>query len=99
MFIKTVSTSELRGNVKENLEIVKDDKILQIIHRGDGIKVLMTQEYFFYIIQRAKLYNEMINSENINTKKRFTKEEIIKRNEEKLALINEKMSLEKDSSN
>ena len=41
----------------------------------------------------------MINSENINTKKRFTKEEIIKRNEEKLALINEKMSLEKDSSN
>ena len=99
MFIKTVSTSELRGNVKENLEIVKDDKILQIIHRGDGIKVLMTQEYFFDIIQRAKLYNEMINSENINTKKRFTKEEIIKRNEEKLALINEKMSLEKDSSN
>ncbi|MBX9837515.1 MAG: hypothetical protein K2X69_04265 [Silvanigrellaceae bacterium] len=97
MFIKTVYTSEIFENVKENFELVKDDKILQIIYRGEGIKVLMTQEYFFDIIQRAKLYNEMINSENINTKKRFIKEEIIKSSEEKLALINEKMSLEKDS--
>ncbi len=97
MFIKTVSTSEIFENVKENFELVKDDKILQINHRGEGIKVLMTQEYFFDIIQRAKLYNEMINSEKINTKKRFTKEEIIKSSEEKLALINEKILLENDS--
>lgn len=99
MFIKTVSASELRGNVKENLEMVKENQVLQILHRGDGVKVMMTQDYFFNILQRARLYEEMINPEkrnNSNIEKTFTKKELIKRAQDKLSHVKEKLLHEPD---
>ncbi len=89
MFIKTVSASEFRENIKENLELVKDENILQMLHRGNGVKVIMTQEYFFNVLQKSKLFDDLEKRQSItkihksNTKKTITKEELLKMTKQK----------------
>ncbi len=72
MFVKTISASEFRENIKENLELLKEQEVLQIIHRGNGIKVAMTQQYFFNLLQKAQLFDEL-EHKNIHSKKLFQK--------------------------
>lgn len=62
MFVKTVSASEFRENLKDNLELVKGSDVLQVLHRGDGVKVILAQEYYFNILQKAKMFEEMENT-------------------------------------
>lgn len=86
MFVKTVSASEFRENMKENLELVKKDDVLQVLHRGDGIKVVMTQEHFFSILQKSRLFEELEKQQEEKkspAKKTIAKEELLKMTKQK----------------
>ena len=50
MFHSTITASDLRQNLRENLDLVKDDQVLQITHRGEPIRVLLTQEHYFALL-------------------------------------------------
>jgi len=52
LFHETITASELRENQKEHLEGVKGSNVLQIIHRGQPIRVLMTQEHYLNLLGR-----------------------------------------------
>jgi prevent-host-death family protein len=50
MFHSTITASDLRQNLRENLDLVRDDQVLQITHRGEPIRVLLTQEHYFALL-------------------------------------------------
>jgi hypothetical protein len=51
-FQETITASELRENLKEHFEGVQGSNVLQIIHRGQPIRVLMTQEHYLNLLGR-----------------------------------------------
>jgi flagellar biosynthesis regulator FlbT len=94
MFIKTVSASEFRENIKDNLELVKDNNVLQVLHRGDGIKIVITQEHFFNILQKSRLFDDFENQHKDKgtlNQKTITKEELLKITKQKSKLKNDKI--------
>jgi prevent-host-death family protein len=52
MFHRTITASELRQNLRENLDLVQGEQVLQITHRGEPIRVLLTQEHYFALLGR-----------------------------------------------
>ncbi len=61
MFKKTLNFSELKSD-SSSVSGLEDGEVLQIIHRGNEIKVMMTQEYFFAIM--AKLEKSQFNAKS-----------------------------------
>jgi hypothetical protein len=45
--------------MKKYFHLLKDKEVLQIIHRGNGIKVALTQEYFLILLDKARSYNTL----------------------------------------
>jgi prevent-host-death family protein len=52
MFHRTITASDLRQNLREHLDLVQGEKVLQITHRGEPIRVLLTQEHYFALLGR-----------------------------------------------
>jgi prevent-host-death family protein len=52
MFQRTITASDLRQNLRENLDLVQGTEVLQITHRGEPIRVLLTQEHYFALLGR-----------------------------------------------
>lgn len=50
MFERTITATELRQNLRENLALVKGDAVLQVTHRGEPIRVVLTQEHYFALL-------------------------------------------------
>ncbi len=55
MFVKSVSASNLRDNMKEGMELVKDKDALQILHKS-GLKVIISQGYFLEMVGKLAAY-------------------------------------------
>lgn len=56
MFTATVMASKLRERMAHYFDMVTGNKVIQILHRGGEIKVLMTQEHYFNLTSRLALY-------------------------------------------
>ena len=53
MFKKTLNFSELKSDPTLVSEM-KDGEVFQIFHRGQDVKVIMTQEHFFTLMARLE---------------------------------------------
>lgn len=53
MFKKTINFSELKSDPSLVSEMA-DGEVFQIFHRGQDVKVMMTQEYFFELMARLE---------------------------------------------
>jgi len=58
MFKATVVASKLREQMAHYFEMVRGDEVVQILHRGGDIKVLMTQEHYLNLLSRLALYEK-----------------------------------------
>lgn len=67
-FAATVTASELRDNLKDSLSLVHGNEVLQIVHRGQPVRVLMTQEYYLNLIANL----DSLSHEKPETKERET---------------------------
>ncbi len=63
MFRATVFASRFREQMAHFLNMVKGDHVLQIIQRGEGIKVVMTQEHYLDLVGRLAIYEQQPNEE------------------------------------
>ena len=52
LFSQTVTASQLRDKLKDFLSGVSGRNVLQILHRGQPIRVLMTQEYYLTLLAK-----------------------------------------------
>ena len=69
MFKVTVFASKFREQMAHFLGMVKGDQVLQIIQRGDGIKVVMTQEHYLDLMSKGK---ELRRKRILDTGKRYS---------------------------
>jgi hypothetical protein len=53
MFKKTINFSELKSD-PTLISKMADGEVFQIFHRGQDVKVMMTQEYFFELMARLE---------------------------------------------
>jgi hypothetical protein len=53
MFKKTLNFSELKSD-PNSISEMKDGDVFQVFHRGQDVKVVMTQEYFFTLMARLE---------------------------------------------
>ncbi len=56
MFRETVVASKLREKMAHFFDLVTGDSVIQILHRGGEVKVLMTQEHYLNLLSRLSLY-------------------------------------------
>jgi hypothetical protein len=56
MFFKTVTVSDLKAHSGEVLGDVQGASVLQVVHRGSAIKVVMTQEHYLALLGRLAAY-------------------------------------------
>lgn len=52
LFLQTVTASQLREKLRDFLSKVTGKNVLQIVHRGQPIRVLMTQEHYLSLLGR-----------------------------------------------
>ena len=50
LFFQTVTASQLRDKLRDFLSKVTGQSVLQIVHRGQPIRVLMTQEHYLTLL-------------------------------------------------
>ncbi len=53
MFKKTLNFSELKSD-PTSISEMQDGEVFQVFHRGQDVKVMMTQEYFFTLMSRLE---------------------------------------------
>jgi hypothetical protein len=63
MFKITVVASKLREEMAHYLGLVKGSDVIQVLHRGDSIKVIMTQQHYLDILSRLAVYEKSIAAE------------------------------------
>ena len=68
MFKATVVASKLREKMAEYFDMATKDSVVQILHRGSDIKVLMTQEHYLNLLSRLALYEKSKFSEVVSSK-------------------------------
>ena len=81
MFKKTITLTELRSNAVEILSDLKDkgeNEAIQLVHRGQSIKVIITQERYFRMMEAIEWFEEHIEGKTMETASHPTKEEMEK---------------------
>lgn len=53
LFKATIGVAELLRHAKAKLGLVTGDNVVQLIHRGNPIRVIMTQEHYLNLLDRA----------------------------------------------
>ncbi len=81
MFKKTINFSELKSDPTLVSEM-KDGEVFQIFHRGQDVKVMMTQEYFFTLMARLE------KAEGISKKISYDPEKLMAEFESKVEKLN-----------
>jgi prevent-host-death family protein len=67
MFHSTITASDLRQNLRENLDLVQGEQVLQITHRGEPIRVLLTQEHYFALLGRLSVTSPVAGADRETT--------------------------------
>lgn len=52
LFSDSIGVAELLKNAKEKLALVTDDNVVQLIHRGNPVRVIMTQEHYLNLLDK-----------------------------------------------
>lgn len=84
MFKKTLTLSELKQSINEELGGLSGNDALQVVHRGKQIKVVITQERYFQLLgQIAQLSassqdGELIENETSTTRKQRLRKKLEK---------------------
>jgi hypothetical protein len=68
MFKATVVASKLREKMAEYLDMASGNDVVQILHRGSDIKVLMTQEHYLNLVSKLALYEKPASHEIVSSK-------------------------------
>lgn len=68
MFKKTINFSELKSDPTLISEMA-DGEVFQIFHRGQDVKVMMTQEYFFELMARLEKAEGIAKTTKYNPEK------------------------------
>lgn len=68
MFKATVVASKLREQMAHYFDLVRGDEVVQILHRGGEIKVLLTQEHYLNLLSRLALYEKSPNAKTVSAK-------------------------------
>jgi hypothetical protein len=58
LFSQTVTASQLRDKLRDFLLKVTGRNVLQIVHRGQPIRVLMTQEHYLTLLGKIAAFEE-----------------------------------------
>jgi hypothetical protein len=82
MFKKTINFSELKSDPSSVSEMA-DGEVFQIFHRGQDVKVMMTQEYFFELMARLE------KAEGTAKTSKYNAEELMSEFESKMDKLNE----------
>ena len=72
MFKKSISLNELKVDIQE-VENLKGNDVIQLHHKGKETKVLITQEYFFYLQAKAEA-SEIPSKRVVHNKDKIKKE-------------------------
>lgn len=56
MFKSTITFSQLKSN-SDHLTSLQSKEVLQVLHRGSEVKVVMTQEHYFYLLAMLERNN------------------------------------------
>ena len=70
VFKETIVASKLRENIAYYLNLAKGRNVVQILHRGQEVKVLMSQNYYLSLLAKLALY-EKDHSEAVVDSKTF----------------------------
>ncbi len=68
MFKATVVASKLRERMAEYFDVASGTNVVQILHRGSDVKVLMTQEHYLSLLSRLALYEAPSASRQVPSK-------------------------------
>ena len=68
MFKDTIVASKLRENIAYYLNLAKGRNVVQILHRGQDVKVLMSQNYYLSLLSKLALYEKDKNGAVVDTK-------------------------------
>ena len=68
MFKATVVASDLRSKMAHFFDMVRGNEVVQILHRGAPIKVLMTQEHYLNLLSRLALYERDASEKTVPAK-------------------------------
>ncbi|MBI2519776.1 MAG: hypothetical protein HYV97_05145 [Bdellovibrio sp.] len=81
MFKRTLNFSDLKSDPNLISEM-KDGDVFQVFHRGQDVKVMMTQEYFFTLMARLE------KSEGIAKRTSYNPEKLMADFESKVEKLN-----------
>ena len=65
IFSKTVTASELRDKLRDFLLKVTGRNVLQIVHRGQPIRVIMTQDYYLNMLGKIAAFESAVGQKNV----------------------------------
>lgn len=68
MFKATVVASKLREKMAQYFDLATGQNVVQILHRGNDVKVLMTQEHYLDLLSRLALYEKPVSAQVISQK-------------------------------
>lgn len=68
MFKATVVASKLREQMAHYFDLVRGNEVVQVLHRGGEIKVLMTQEHYLNLLSKLALYERSPNVKTVPAK-------------------------------
>ena len=68
MFKDTIVASKLRENIAYYLNLAKGKNVVQILHRGNEVKVLMSQNYYLSLLSKLALYEKDKNEVVVDDK-------------------------------
>src|SRR5690554_4917897 len=78
MFKATVVASKLREQMAHYFGLVRGDEVVQVLHRGGEIKVLMTQEHYLNLLSRLALYERDPSPKTVPSKSSRSIEDAIR---------------------
>lgn len=54
MLKKTVTLSDLKKNINSEFRNLNGEDVIQILHRGQKLKVILTQEYYVKLLENTR---------------------------------------------
>ena len=65
LFFQTITASQLRDKLRDFLSKVTGQSVLQIVHRGQPIRVLLTQEQYLTLLGKVAAFESAAESRTV----------------------------------
>lgn len=67
MYIKNLIVDD-ENEISKHIKDLKDDEAIQLYHKDDSVKVIITQEYYFNMLAKLESTNNGLKSTKYNPK-------------------------------